>query len=68
MTDERKLCAQCIEDGPLRRWIEETGGEGGCDFDPDHDSDRCMTVDEFAEEADRWFRQNYQPGADTMEA
>jgi len=68
MPDERKLCTQCIADGQLKQWLEEDGTEGRCDFDPDHDSFRCVTVDEFAEEADRWFRDNYQPGADTMEA
>jgi len=68
MPDERKLCTQCISDGPLKQWLEETGTEAACDFDPDHDSFPCVTVDEFAEEADRWFRDNYQPGAETMEA
>jgi len=68
MPDERKLCTECIDDGSLKERLQEAGTEGACDFDPGHDSNQCMTVDEFAEEADRWFRENYQPGADTMEA
>ncbi len=45
MPDERKLCTQCISDGPLKQWLEETGTEAACDFDPDHDSFPCVTVD-----------------------
>ena len=67
MPDDRKLCSLCIADGPLREWFEEHGTEDSCDFDQDHDSANCATVDEFAEEADRWFREHYQPGAETIE-
>jgi hypothetical protein len=67
MADERKLCNECIGDGPLKDWLEVNGTGGVCDFNPGHDSFQCVTVDEFAEEADRWFRDNYQPGADTMD-
>jgi hypothetical protein len=49
MPDDRKLCSLCIADGPLREWFEEHGTEDSCDFDQDHDSANCATVDEFAE-------------------
>lgn len=67
MADDRKLCSECISDGELRTWLLANGTNGDCDFDPDHDGLSCVTIDELAEEADRWFRANYQPGADTME-
>jgi len=66
--DERKICLQCIQEGPLQDWLGEAGCEGDCDFDESHNSLPCVIVDEFAEEADRWFRENYQPGAETFEA
>jgi len=65
MADERKLCALCIGDGPLKQWLEANGTAGECDFDLSHTAVQCTTVDEFAEFADEWFRENYQPGADT---
>jgi RES domain len=68
MPDERKLCTQCIGEGPLKQWLEVNGADGQCNFVSDHDAGRCATVEEFAQEADRWFRENYQPGADTMTA
>jgi len=67
MADDRNLCLRCIEKGPLRNWIEREGTEGDCDFDASHTSVPCVTIDEFAEEADRWFQTNYQPGAETFE-
>ncbi len=51
----------------MQDWIETTGVEGDCAFDDDHTSVPCVRVDEFAEEADRWFQANYQPGAETFE-
>jgi hypothetical protein len=68
MPDDRKLCTQCIGDGPLKQWIEDSGTDSVCEFDPEHGEDRCATVDEFAAQADLWFRENYQPGADTITA
>lgn len=64
MPDERKLCTECIGAGPLKTWIEENSTAIGCDFDPDHILNDSVTISEFAEEADRWFRENYQPGAE----
>lgn len=67
MADDRKLCPRCVQEGPLQEWIDTIGVESNCDFDDDHTSVPCVTVDEFAEEADRWFQSNYQPGAETFE-
>lgn len=67
MTDDRKLCSRCIQEGPLRDWLESAGVEGDCDFDPEHTAVPCVSVDEFAEHADSWFQENYQPGGPTSE-
>jgi hypothetical protein len=53
MADDRNVCSLCIQEGSLRDWLDGTGIEGDCDFDTDHTSVPCVTVDEFAEEADR---------------
>jgi hypothetical protein len=67
MADERNLCSLCLQEGTLRDWLEGAGVEGDCDFDTDHTSVTCVSVEEFAEEADRWFQQHYQPGGPTFE-
>ena len=67
MADDRNLCSLCIQEGSLRDWLEGAGIEGDCDFDTDHTSVTCVSVDEFAEESDRWFQQHYQPGGPTIE-
>jgi RES domain len=67
MADDRNLCSRCIQDGPLLDWLEGAGNEGDCDFDDNHTSMSCVSVDEFAEEADRWFQEHYQPGAETID-
>jgi hypothetical protein len=67
MADDRNLCSPCIQEGTLHAWLERSGVEGDCDFDDDHTSVKCVSVDEFAEEADRWFQQRYQPGGETFE-
>lgn len=67
MSDERNVCIQCLSDGILRNWIDEIGTNADCDFDEGHGTDICVTVDELAEEADRWFQANYQPGGETIE-
>jgi hypothetical protein len=56
-----------MDDGPLRKWLDKVGTEGDCDFDANHTSVPCVSVDEFAEEADRWFQKHYQPGGETFE-
>jgi hypothetical protein len=66
MADDRNVCALCI-DGKLRDWLDENGTPDDCDFDSDHVSVTCVTVDELAEKADRWFQKNYQPGAETYQ-
>ncbi|UGV24673.1 hypothetical protein E0H22_02620 [Rhodopseudomonas boonkerdii] len=67
MADDRKICADCLSDGTLRTWLEQTGTEDDCDFDPEHVAVAFVTVDQLAEEADRWFQENYQPGGETIE-
>lgn len=67
MADDQKVCFLCLSDGALRDWIEETGTEDDCDFDPEHLSVACATVEALAEQADTWFRENYQPGGSTFE-
>lgn len=67
MADDRNLCSRCIQEGTLHAWLERTGVEGDCDFDDDHTAVKCVSVDEFAEEADRWFQEHYQPGGETFE-
>jgi hypothetical protein len=67
MADDRNLCSLCIQDGTLRDWLERSSIEGDCDFDHDQTSVTCVSADELAEEADRWFQQYYQPGAPTIE-
>lgn len=62
MADDRNLCSHCILEGPLRDWLEEVGTDGDCDFDNDHTSVPCVSVDAFSEQADRWLQENYQPG------
>src|SRR5271168_2180994 len=67
MADNRNLCLRCIQEGPLRDWLDSVGTDGDCDFDADHTSVPCVSVDKLAEEADRWFQEGYQPGAETFE-
>lgn len=67
MTDERKVCVDCLSDGALRTWLEQTGTEDDCEFDSEHVGVTCVTIEELAEEADRWFQEHYQPGGATFE-
>ncbi|WP_249225517.1 hypothetical protein [Tardiphaga alba] len=67
MDEDRNVCALCLTDGTLRGWIEENGATDDCDFDADHRSVACVTIEELAEEADRWFQANYQPGGETYQ-
>ena len=67
MADDRNLCARCIQEGPLRDWLEETGADGDCGFVAAHISVPCLSVDAFAEQANHWFQENYQPGGPTIE-
>src|SRR4051812_18370192 len=61
--DELSLCAKCIGNAQFAKWIEENGSSGTCDFNKSHGrSDAVVTVEEFAEEVDRYFRDTYQRG------
>jgi hypothetical protein len=55
MADDRNLCARCIQEGSLREWPEETGVDGDCGFVAAHAAVPCVSVDSFAERADRWL-------------
>ena len=65
--DEQSLCARCISNAQFAKWIEENGSHGKCDFDKSHGrSNAVVTVEAFAEEVDRYFRDNYQRGEEYM--
>jgi hypothetical protein len=65
--DEQSLCAKCTSNALFAKWIEENGSEGKCDFDKSHGrSNAVVTVEAFAEEVDRYFRENYQRGEEYM--
>jgi hypothetical protein len=63
----------CAPNAPAMRnfakWIEENGSKGKCDFDKSHGrSNAVVTVEAFAEEVDRHFRDNYTRGEEYMDA
>ena len=60
---EMNLCPKCIGSKSFSEWIERNGREGPCDFDASHGiSLQVVTVEEFAQEVDRYFRETYQLG------
>jgi hypothetical protein len=60
---ELNLCPKCIGSKSFSEWIERNGREGPCDFDASHGiSLQVVTVEEFAQEVDRYFRDTYQMG------
>jgi hypothetical protein len=62
-SDELNLCAACICNPRFSDWIEKHGRKGTCDFAKNHESNHnIVTLAEFAEEVDRYFRENYQLG------
>jgi hypothetical protein len=62
-TIEPGLCAKCIGNSRFAGWIVKNGQPGECDFDSTHGkSNNIVTVEEFAEEVDRYFRETYQIG------
>ena len=63
ISGESNLCTQCISAGRFVKWIGDNGRDGECDFDPSHGrSYTVVTIEEFAEEVDRYFREHYQLG------
>jgi hypothetical protein len=66
--DEQSLCAKCTSNAQFAKWIEENGSKGKCDFDKSHGrSNAVVTVEVFAEEVDRHFRDNYTRGEEYMD-
>ena len=66
---ELKLCANCIGDKDFVKWIQAHGKRGKCDFDTSHvKSRKVVAVSDFAEEVDRYFRENYGHGEEYMYA
>src|SRR6266478_371545 len=66
--DEQSLCAKCTSNAQFAKWIEENGSKGKCDFDKSHGrSNAVVTVEAFAEEVDRYFRDNYTRGEEYMD-
>jgi hypothetical protein len=66
---ELKLCANCIGDKDFAKWIRAHGRRGKCDFDKSHGKSRkVVSVSNFAEEVDRYFRENYGHGEEYMYA
>lgn len=64
-TGELRLCAHCVGNAHFSSWIEQNGSKGKCDFDKSHGrSAAAVTVEAFAEQVDRYFRENYQRGAE----
>jgi hypothetical protein len=62
--DDYLLCEKCVA-SPFDDWIEMRGGPGKCDFEKLHGPSKTVVpVQVFAEEVDRYFRDNYQRGAD----
>jgi len=67
--DEQSLCAKCTSNAQFAKWIEYNGSKGKCDFDKSHGrSNAVVTVEAFAEEVDRHFRDNYTRGEEYMDA
>jgi RES domain len=67
--DEQSLCAKCTSNPLFAKWIEDNGSDGVCDFDKSHGrSNAVVTVEAFAEEVDRYFRDRYQHGEEYIYA
>lgn len=60
---ETGICEKCIGNSHFADWIVKNGRKGECEFDSAHgSSNNIVTVEEFAEEVDRYFRETYQLG------
>jgi hypothetical protein len=67
MTDsaDMNLCTECIGDADFSQWIRKNGEKGKCDFDASHGkSHPVVSIEDFAEQVDEYFRKNYQLGAE----
>jgi len=59
------LCSKCVGNDLFRKWIRDHGSRGQCDFDPDHGrAGKVVSISDFADEIDRYFRENYQLGGE----
>jgi hypothetical protein len=66
---ETGICEKCIGNPRFADWIVKNGRKGECEFDSTHGtSDNVVSVEEFAEEVDRYFRETYQLGEEYMYA
>lgn len=64
---EPNICAKCIGNTNFAEWIVRNGSRGECSFDLSHGRmNPVVTVEAFAEEVDRFFRENYQLGEEYM--
>jgi hypothetical protein len=63
------LCQKCMGSKPFADWIDLNGRVGACDFDKSHGrTDHVVSVQAFAQEVDRYFRENYQRGEEYIYA
>jgi hypothetical protein len=66
---ETTLCERCIGNRLFAGWIVRNGRKGQCEFDLTHGtSDSVVSVEAFAEEVDRYFRETYQLGEEYIQA
>lgn len=62
---QRNLCSKCVIDKYFSDWINENGDVGKCDFNSEHKrKNKVTSIEVFAEEVDRYFRENYQKGGE----
>src|SRR5262245_10946964 len=67
--DDVSLCASCIGNQRFADWIRANGSTGECNFEGEHGpSSVVVTVEAFAEEVDRDFRETNQRGEEYMYA
>lgn len=67
--DEAHICTECISDDNFSQWIAMHGKEGKCSFDKSHgNKNKVISVEEFAEYVDEYFRSNYGFGEEYVYA
>ncbi|MDP3554477.1 RES family NAD+ phosphorylase [Methylocystis sp.] len=65
--NEPKICTKCIGNTYFVEWIVQNGVLGECSFDISHGRmNPVVTIEAFAEEVGRYFRENYQRGEEYM--
>lgn len=65
-TDDPNICASCIGNRRFADWIRANGTTGHCDLDPNTHARarKVVTVKDFAEYVDEWFRETYTKGGE----